>query len=73
MVKGLIEAMTLDITRGINASERSDTGMLVDSQFNYNECVRVQEIYDWSVEKQMRKLNWKDLKQTRIFIKEPKG
>lgn len=68
MMKGLIEAMTLDITRGVDISERSDTGMLVDSQFNYNECLRVQEIYDWSVEKQLRKLNWENRKQARTNI-----
>lgn len=55
-MKGLIEAMTLDITRGVDISERSDTGMLVDSQFAYNECVKVQELTDWNIEKELRRI-----------------
>lgn len=77
MLKGIIEAMYLDINRTTRTpwGERNEAGMVVASQESIplEEHIKAQEIYDWSVEKQMRKLNWKTLKQTRIFIKEPKG
>ena len=77
MLKGIIEAMYLDINRTtrIPWGERNEAGLVVQSHESIppEEHIKVQEIYDWSVEKQMRNLNWKDLKQTRIFIKEPKG
>jgi len=77
MLKGIIEAMYLDINRTTRTpwGERNEAGMVVASQESIplEEHIKAQEIYDWSVEKQMRNLNWENLKQTRIFIKEPKG
>jgi hypothetical protein len=72
MMKGLIEAMLLDINRNTKTpwGERNECGMVVDSSaIPLEEHIKYMEIYDWSIEKQLRKLNWEDLKETRLFIK----
>ena len=72
MTKGIVEAMYLDINRNTRMpwGERIEGGMVVShTPIPADEHTKVREIYDWSIEKQMRKLNWEELKETRIFIK----
>ena len=75
MLKGIMEAMYLDINRTTRTplnGERNEAGMVVVSHESISpeEHTKIKEIYDWSIEKQIRNLNWEDLKETRRFIKE---
>ncbi len=67
-MKGIIEAMYLDINRTtrISCEERIEGGMVISrTPISFDEHIKARELYDWSVEKQLRELNWKDLRGKR--------
>jgi len=69
-MRGLIEAMYLDILRGTTnetARRLGDTGVVLDGDIDHEEFVKLQELTDWYIEKSLRELNWKTLKGRRLF------
>ncbi len=67
-MRGLIEAMYLDITRGVTNSERlGATGIVLESNIDHDEFVKLQELADWDIERSLRQMNWKTVKGRRVF------
>ena len=74
MNRDMVEVMLLDIDKNIDDNKRDVTrsdfgGVVIDAESYHSEIQKALEIFDWSIEKEMRKINWKGLKQTRIFKK----
>ena len=72
-MRGLIEAMYLDITRGETnngtfVNERlGATGIVLESNIDHEEFVKLQELVDWDIERSLRQMNWKTVKGRRVF------
>ena len=71
MIKDLVETMLLDINRTTRNEivTRDEYGTVVNADIPLEELIKAMEIYDWSIEKELRRINWEGLKEVRAFKK----